>query len=324
MISDESKVRGNRESPKRKGLSRGAVFLSALVLALLTSCVEFTEQTMSYRYDPATDILRIFQEYRGIHALNTPANKEERDQLDSVISGQRTFFFNNWIAEFNREEVLETLAKLRDPLRRAEMKLPEPAQPRLDKFLCLLRDNVRVENGPCYLDARRQLCGAQYVTVTNCSAVLAAGNDLALTLVRALGAEEGVSPENKAARRKFAAKPSPLVELDGNALTLRAPLAAADYEKQFGAAAEDPQFVEDIRKAGVKVGFADGVVTLRFGNKTDTISSLTLPCKTSAYSTNLVELTRAKHTVRESFAALEAARDFLLNGRATDVGKKPE
>ena len=324
MFTDPRRVRVNLESVNSKRRSRPAMLLATLVLALLTSCVEFEEQTMSYRYDPAADTLRIFQDYHGIHALNAAANKEERDQLDSVISGQRTFFFNNWITEFNREEVLETLAKLRDPLRRAELKLPEPAWPRLDKFLCLLRDNVRVENGPFYLDARRQLCGAQYVTVTNVSAVLAAGNDLALTLVRAWVAEEGASPENRAARLKFTAKSSLIVELDGNALTLRLPLGAADFEKQFGAAAEDRQFMEDVRNAGVRVAFADDVVTLRFGDKTNSISILTLPCKASAFSPNLVELARAKHTVRESFATRDAAREFLLNGRATDVGKKRE
>lgn len=324
MFTDPRRVRANLESVNSKRLSRPAGLLATLVLALLTSCVEFEEQTMSYRYDPAADTLRIFQDYHGIHALNAAANKEERDQLDSVLHGQRTFFFNNWVTEFNREEVLETLAKLRDPLRRAELKLPEPAQPRLDKFLCLLRDNVRVENGPFYLDARVQLCGAQYVTVTNVAAVLAAGNDLALTLVRAWVAEEGASPENRAARLKFAARQQPIFELDGNALTLRLPLGAADYEKQFGPAAEDRQFVEDVRKAGVKVAFADDLVTLRFGGKSNSISTLTLPCKASAYSPNLVELARATHTVRESFATRDAAREFLLNGRATDVEKKRE
>ncbi|MBI3882471.1 MAG: hypothetical protein HY301_20725 [Verrucomicrobia bacterium] len=299
-----------------------ALFLPALLLGLLAGCIEFDEQTMSYRYDAATDTLRIFQDYRGIHAEKGPVTTEEREQFDSVLNGQRTFFFNNWITEFNREGVAETLAKLHDPAKLAEMKLPEGAQPKLEKFLKLLLEHVRVENGPFYLDARGQLCGVQYVTVTKFSAVLAAGNDYVPFFARSQAEEGEKSPEEKAVLLKFATKPKPFAQFDGNAMTVRYPVTAAEYEKEFGAAAEDPQSAERIRKAGLKVSFADDVVTFQFGKKSDQVSTLILPFKTNAYSPNLIELARAKHNVRETFDTKKAAQEFLLKGRATDAVKK--
>lgn len=299
-----------------------SIFLTGLLLALLTGCLEFDEQTMSYRYDPATDTLRIFQEYHGIHAESGAVRQEEREQLDSVLKGQRTFFFNNWITEFNRATVTERLETLRDPARRPELKLPEAGHPKLETFLKRALDQVRVENGPFYLDAHHLLCGVQYVTVTKWSALLAAGNDFAPFFVRSMAEEEDTSPENKAARLTFAAKPRPLVESDANAMTVRWPLTAADYEKEYGTKVEDPRTVERLRKAGLKISFADDVVTFQFGKKADSISSLTLPFKTNAPNPDLIALARTRHTVRETFDTKTAAQDFLLRGRTTDAGKK--
>ena len=291
-----------------------SIFLTGLALALLTGCLEFDEQKMSYRYDPTTDTLRIFQEYRGIHAESGTVDQVEREQLDSVLKGQRTFFFNNWITEFNRKTVTETLETLRDPARHTELKLPEAGHPKLETFLKRTLDQVRVENGPFYLDARHRLCGVQYVTVTKWLTLLAAGNDFAPFFVRSMADENDRPPESKAVLLAFAAKPAPLVEFAANAMTVRWPVTAAEYEKEFGAKAADPQTLERWRKAGLKISFADNVATFQFGKKTDSISSLTLPFKTNAPTPELIALARSHHTVRETFDTKSAAQDFLLKG----------
>src|SRR5919198_2743031 len=88
-------------------------FFPLLPLALLTGCLEFGKQTMSYHYDKATDTLRIFQDYHGIFgedAKGKPGeglSAEEQEQLESVLKGQRTFFFSNWIFEYNRQQIEE-------------------------------------------------------------------------------------------------------------------------------------------------------------------------------------------------------------------------
>ncbi len=87
-----------------------------LLACAISGCVEFQEQTMSYRYDKAADELRIFQDYRGIFgggdgADSTPGTElsgREQGELASVLEGQRTFFFANWIFEYDRE-AMQTL-----------------------------------------------------------------------------------------------------------------------------------------------------------------------------------------------------------------------
>src|SRR5262245_49230124 len=74
-------------------------------MGLVTGCLEFEQQTLTYRYDAKTDTLRIFQSYQGIFGAdgNDGLSKDELEQLNSVLTGQRTFFFSNWVWEFNRD-----------------------------------------------------------------------------------------------------------------------------------------------------------------------------------------------------------------------------
>ena len=74
-------------------------------LALFTGCLEFEQQTLTYRYDAKTDTLRIFQSYQGIFGADAKdgLSQDELAQLDSVLTGQRTFFFANWIFELESE-----------------------------------------------------------------------------------------------------------------------------------------------------------------------------------------------------------------------------
>lgn len=296
-----------------------ALILSVFLLGLLTACIDFGEQAAMYHYDLPTDTLRLFQEYRGIRSDKEVAGAEEREQLASVVKGQRTFFFNNWMTDYERARVEDSLASLRDPVKRAARKLDEGGLAKLEKFLKLLLENVRVENGPFYFDSSGHLCGVQYVTVTKCSEVLAAGNDYAPVFARSLAAESNSDPAEKAAWLKYAAKPQPMVTIEGNLVTARFPLTAADYDRQFRAAAEDPKSAE--RKAGLKLSFTNNLMTLQYGGKGDNVSRLTLTVNTNKYTTNLVELARAQHVVRDRFNAKKAAKEFLLGGAATDIVK---
>ena len=98
--------------------------IALLPMLWLTGCLEFEDQTLTYRYDAGTDTLRIFQDYHGIFGADDAAKvtPAEEEQLDSVLKGQRTFFFANWILEYNREQLREFLGQLKDPEKRKEMK----------------------------------------------------------------------------------------------------------------------------------------------------------------------------------------------------------
>ena len=303
-------------------------FFPLLLLTLLTGCLEFEKQTMSYRYDKTTDTLRIFQDYHGVFGADAKGkpgeglSEQEREQLESVLKGQRTFFFSNWILEYNRQRVEEQMRELKIPEKRAEMKLPEAGLESLEKLLRLLHENARVENGPFYFDAGKKLCGAQYVTVTACSAVIAAANQFAPHFIKTQAEQEDLPEEEKAARRRFADRPMPVVQLDGNALTVRWPMSRRGYDQDFGPSAADAATLAEARKAGLNFSFADDVVTWNLGKPADAVTSLTLSFSTNSYVPNLVGPVEKQHAILENFEAKAAADDFLLRNRKRTAANK--
>ena len=288
---------------------------------LLTGCLEFGTQTMSYRYDKATDTLQIFQDYHGIFGADGKGrpdaglSQDEQQQLESVLKGQRTFFFNNWIFEFNRAQVESQLEDLKQPDKRAELKMPDAGLASLEKLLRLLKENVRVENGPFYFDADKKLSGVQYVTVSHCSAVIAAANDFAPYFIKSQAEDDNASQEDKAVARKFAEHPLPVVQLDGNALTIQWPTPRAGYEAAFGASSNDAAKLAEARKAGLGIAWTNDLVTLKLGGVTNAVTRLTLTFSENRYSTNLVEPARKQHTVRDAFDVKAAEENFLARGR---------
>lgn len=292
-----------------------------LLPALLTGCLEFGTQTMSYRYDKTTDTLRIFQDFHGIFGADAKGqpdaglSQDELQQLESVLKGQRTFFFNNWVTEYNRAQVESELEDLKQADKRAELKMPEAGLAGLEKLLRLLKENVKVENGPFYFDAEKKLSGVQFVTVTRCSAVVAALNDFSPHFIKSQAEGEKASDEDKAAARKFIDHPLPVAQLDGNALTLQWPMPRSAYESDFGASSDDAAKIAEAKKAGLGIAWTNDLATLKLGVPTNAVTRLTLRFSENRYSTNLVEPARKQHTVRETFDAKAAEEHFLQDGR---------
>jgi len=303
-------------------------FFPLFLLTLLTGCLEFAKQTMIYHYDKATDTLRIFQDYHGIFGADAKGQPgeglsvQEQDQLESVLRGQRTFFFSNWIFEYNRERVEEQLRELKIPEKRAELKLPEAGLVSLDKLLRLLHENVRVENGPFYFDAGKRLSGVQYLTVTRCSAVIAAANEFAPHFIKTQAEEENLPEEEKAARLRFAGHSVAVVHLEGNALTGRWPMSRRRYDQDFGPSANDAANLAEAREAGLSFSFSDDVVTWKLGKPADAVTRLTLSFSTNDYVPNLVGPVERRHALLETFDAGAAADDFLLRNSKRSAAKK--
>src|SRR5262245_53638118 len=175
-------------------------------LALLTGCLEFEQQTLTYRYDTKTDTLRIFQSYQGIFGGdgNNGLSKDELEQLNSVLTGQRTFFFANWIWEFNRDALRETVDKLKQPDAQQELKLDPAGLARAETLLKVVLDNVTVENGPFYFDQHGKLCGVQQVTLKQCSKIIAAANPAVRDYLKIEAAKDDTSAENRSLYLKSA------------------------------------------------------------------------------------------------------------------------
>ena len=61
----------------------------------------------SFQHYPGTDTLVIWQHYEGIYGEDNEhgLSETEREQLHSVVNGERTFFFANWIFEYNAQSI---------------------------------------------------------------------------------------------------------------------------------------------------------------------------------------------------------------------------
>jgi hypothetical protein len=283
------------------------------VAAFLAGCIEFQRQSLSYHYDTATDTLKIFQDYHGIfggsdeHKL-TP---DETEQLASVLDGQRTFFFNNWISEINHAQLRETLGNLKDPQHQKEQKLDAPAISHIETLINLLLDNARIENGPFYLDAEGKLSAVQRVTITKTSKLIAAGNEVIRDAFKAEIRKDETTAEERLLYRQSTEQQQDYIKLEGNRLGVRLPMTRAKYDEMFGPKAENRQMNEELKKNGGAINFTRDEVTLSFGQPTDNLTSITLSVSEKTYTTNMLDVVKKRALVREKFDAQAAAREFL-------------
>jgi hypothetical protein len=282
-----------------------------LPMLLLIGCLEFEDQTLTYRYDLAADTLRIFQDYHGIFGADDAAKlkAEEEEQLDSVLKGQRTFFFANWILEYNREQLSELLQELKDPQKRKEM--TETARTRLEKLLTLAVENVRVENNGFYFDAKGRLCGSQKVTVTHVAKLIAAGNDAIREMIKAEAAKPETSAEERAVLLKAEAGPGDFIRLQGSALTVRVPMTARAYAEMMDPGHSDARLLTEFRRQGGGITMTNDLATFSLGAPTNAVTALTLPMAKNPYVPNAVDAVRKRASIREKFDPASAARAFL-------------
>ena len=299
-------------------MKRAISQLCVVILAgLSSSCIEFEEQTMSYCYDQASDQLRIYQDYRGIFGADAegkagvPLSSSEQGQLQSVLDGQHTFFFANWIFEYDREAMQQALADLNNP---AKSEVAAADKPRAENLYKLAIDQIRVTNGTFYLGAGGKLCGVQSVTIDKFSEIVAAINQCKPIFLKDMGKNEDTTPADLEAIAKFEKDPhATLVQVDGNALTLRMPMARGSYDTELGPKAKDPDKLKEMRAAGIAITWEDAVASFSIGKKDDPITRLTLSSSEAKYTPNAIPLARAKHTIKEKFDAPAAAKTFLLS-----------
>ena len=280
------------------------IALSVLVLlCAITGCIEYERQTMSYRHDPATDTLFIFQDYQGIFGRDdsTKLSEAEIDQLSSVITGERTFFFSNWITEYNRERLEEAQ---RTP--KGELHNNPAYEEAIRQMAGVALANVKVDNVGLYLNSEKQLCGSQRVTVNKVSTVLAALNHLMLFVAREEAEKEGTSTADKTRLLRFADSGQKMFTLEGNRLEVRWPVSEADYRSFRNDNAQAIAF----REAGGTLSHADGMILITLGTKDAKSVSITLPFAEKPYTGNALAEAK-KHGIKDSFNAAAAAKAFL-------------
>ena len=306
------------------------LIMSALMaVCLLPGCVDFKNQILTYQYNKEADTLRIFQNYKGIITTESKAGGEaggqisdkDKNQLDSVINGQRTFFFSNWITEYNQKNFKELRTKLKTPEGREQENLSSEGLATMEKVVDVLLENVQVENGPFYFDSNQQVSAVQYVTITNCSVLMTAINDFAPYFLKEEISDESSEAE-MALLNNFIKSSQSMVQFEGSALTIRWPCSSADFDHDFGNESADSKMIAEMKRAGLKASFANDVVTLRFGDPDRSINRLSVKVSDKPYNTYLADFVGGQYTIDENLDVSMLEREFLQNGERKLLSKK--
>ena len=286
------------------------LLLSVCLLGLGTSCIEFDGQTTTFRYDAEQDELRIFQVYQRIHADGEQGRltDAERKQLATVVGGQRTFFFANWITDYSREATRNEIEKLRQQLAAAEPADREPIQAQLD-FRQELQRSVDVVNGHFFLNQQQQLCGYQQVVVRNVTRLLELASRWIRLAVEA-DALEGYDDAARQAIRQFIADGGNWIELDGNQLTIRYFTTPEQYAVQ-----EKSQrlFTADGKPAFAgKLAYDAPFAVLTIGSPDAAMTTLQVDnLRNGSYNSLVLDEVRQKHDVLERLNLDRIRDDFL-------------
>ncbi len=284
-----------------------------LFLALggaLTGCIEFDQQTVTYEHDAKADTLLIHQTYHGIYGADdtTRLSEQEREQLASVMKGQRTFFFANWIFELNVENFKEQLTEEAIPKTNS---LEEAFRRAQTNVLALLIANVRVENGKFYLNEKGQPCGTQRVTLRNVSKLVEAGN----AFMRR-GLEAAMKSKQSAAERELLnaslARPEPFFTLTGQQIRVRFPLSKAEFDTAGEGDEKVKHLIAEFVRLGGTMAHENGELHLRFGRTDSTRESVTLPMAgKESYRANALAHIRDTFGIAKDFDPKKDAEAFL-------------
>lgn len=278
-------------------------------LLLIAGCIEFESQNVTYTYNAAKDTLKIFSDYHGIFGADSAdkISAEELKQLDSVLNTQRTFFFCNWISEFNEAQLREQLKDMENSAKDAPLK---PAQTHVQALLKLLVDNVKVKNGRFYLDSAGKLSAVQFVTVTHVSKLIAAGNVVLRDTIQEEADKADGDALEKDVYRKSAERQVEYIKLEGNHLTLRFPATQKDFDEWMAPDSGKKQ-ADEFKKSGGKITFANNEAVFSIGSKDVPQVRLTESFSAKPYSTNLLTIIRQRNLIKNAPEPDGTAKEFL-------------
>ena len=245
------------------------VFLAGALL-FWAGCLDFEKQTLTYRHYPKADTLVIWQQFEGIYGRNDAERLtgEEIRQLESVLAGRRTFFFSNWITEYNMDAMAESEASLKQKIAKGEFdEDPELVRRQLE-LVQLVRKNVTIQNGKFYLNAQGRLAATQSVTIRNVSKILALSNELIRVALRDSIArdETGLSARDEHLLERSLENQLEYLTLKDQHLRVRWPMSA----KSFKAHQDDDELknaLGHLQKSGGAMTHAQGVMTVELKGK---------------------------------------------------------
>ena len=285
-----------------------ASLLFCLLLSF-TSCIEFENQELTYRHDQKDDALLVTLRYEGIFGStetdgfdrSDPANlpTEERlsqkqvQQLDSVLTGNRAFFFSNWIFEYGRADLEKMLAKGKTQPVPDGKAFGESER----KLLEALIKDVKIENIGFYKDGNDRLCAAQTLKVSNVSKVVSLTNEVIGRQFRANlpemreGLKKGVKSAMSQKTIDLIAKKTKgrfeFITFQGNQISLQFPMTKEDAERVAKEA------LEGLPKA-VRVSHKSKRLTIEIGDADKDSIVITKKCF-SGYRRNALNYLKKEH-----------------------------
>ena len=279
------------------------------LLLSFTSCIEFESQELTYRHDEKEDTLLVTLRYEGIFGstktdgfdrvdpknLTTEEklNQKQVLQLESVLTGNRAFFFSNWISEYNRDALVKILDEgIAEPTPEGRA-FGDPER----KLLQALIKEVKIVNVGFYKDGNDRLCSAQTLRVNNVSKVVSLTNEVIGRQFQANLPE--MREELKSGdKNAFSQKTIDLIEqktkgkyqfitLDGNQIGLQFPMAREDAERVAKEA------LKGLPKA-VRVSHKSKRLTIEIGDADKEATVITKKCF-SGYAANALNYLQKEH-----------------------------
>ncbi|MDE2680035.1 MAG: hypothetical protein OSB29_01560 [Verrucomicrobiota bacterium] len=295
--------------------------IACLVVVLLLGCIEFEKQTLVFRHYPETDTLVIWQHYEGIHGEDHEygLSETEREQLHSVVNGQRTFFFANWIFEYNTKGIDRFIKE-------GEGEIKEGIEPKAKAdvvrqslgWMKLLKKSVTIENDPFYLNEQKRLCATQQVTLRNAGTLIRELNVIMRSsylqgenIFRTF--EEG-DPNIELLEKSALAKME-FLTLKGQQLRFQLPLT----EKNF--CESDVDDLKLFRKAGVPFEHKNNLLTITAGKVKAAETSVSMQFPKVAFQPNATETVSKRYGLAKDFNPAKARANFLKESGASYLKK---
>ena len=293
-----------------------------LAALLLPGCIEFEKQTLVFRHYLGTDTLVIWQHYEGIHGEDNEhgLSKNEREQLHSVVNGERTFFFANWIFEYNAHEINKSITKLEADLKIGIEPQTEAELSRRTLALAkLLYKSVTIKNGPFYLNKQQRPSATQHVTIRNIGKLLRECNALChFVILKGDGVigefEEGdpnIELLEKSAQNKMA-----YLTIKGQQLRLRWPMTEQNFRKEMNV-----KVMEVFRKADVTIQHKNNLLTITVGKVNGTETAVSIPLPDVAFQPNATDRVVKRYGFTKGFNPAQARAKFFKDSDARFLKK---
>ena len=272
-------------------MNRLLSFLITLVCFSFSSCIEFEREKIAYVHDEEKDELRVTLTYEGIfgnlekgqNSQHGPddittadsLNKQQIEQLESVLEQKRAFFFSNWIFEYSASSSAKMLEKIIKE--NGQGKFGEAEK----KLIKSLLDNIEVQNIGFYKNNAEQLCGAQTLRISNISVIIPLANQVIGRQMKAHIQEMREEREEKVPNsfttetidliENKVEQNFPFIQVKGNLITLTLIMTEPDQTRITNSTVKD---LPD----GARIAFEDEALLIEIGGKQDQVGELSKNC----------------------------------------------